>query len=45
MNMAYYEMSRDELCQVIGVDVDPSVSRGELITMAMQRDINHFNQE
>lgn len=37
-NRNYDEMSRQELCEIIGYDVDPSVSRSDLVAMAIQRD-------
>ena len=34
----YENMSRDELVQIIGIDVDADTPRETLITMAIQRD-------
>ena len=35
MNRNYDEMSREELVDLIGTDVDPTMSREDLIMMAM----------
>jgi hypothetical protein len=32
----YENMSRDELVEIIGTDVDPAASRDDLIMMAME---------
>lgn len=34
----YEDMSRDELVQIIGTEVDPSTSREDLIRLAMERE-------
>lgn len=37
-NRNFDEMSREELCQIIGYDVDPTTSRDELVAMAIEKD-------
>jgi hypothetical protein len=34
----YEDMSRDELVEIIGIDVDPTTDRADLIVMAIEAD-------
>ncbi len=37
-NRSYSDMTREELVEIIGTDVDPSISRDDLIRLAMERE-------
>lgn len=38
MGRDFYSMSREELVEMVGGNVDPDISRDELIVMAMEAD-------